>query len=413
MPSSTVAVGPAHRRDRQQRHHRRQHHLRGLRPVRLDHRSEWLQRPSRASVPTTRWNQRLARPDRRQIRRGQPARSGIDLNQRKIPPCSPRLRVAGGRPATPPTAPTASPSTRPSWPSPSRSWSTTTTTAGTEGNLIVYGSIQQFARGPVGTFKRSKQLLADHRLREALHLGPAARLCLATELPGSFDAPWALGSVTTNAGADSASVCPPLLGVYSGLRRRRPDRSRRHPVLLGIPGGLPGYPSSTAPSPPTSVTASQIQRHCDGELDGSRQQRRIHHHRLHREPESALLHLRGYTVCGAGATSATITGMPAGSRYTFTVTATNANGTSSPSSASNSVIIPAAPTAPTGVTATVNTNGTVTVSWTASPDGSTDHQLHGDRQPGLLALHGYHRQRQRRRRRPSAGSPPGPRTPSR
>jgi Domain of unknown function (DUF4082)/Bacterial Ig-like domain/Fibronectin type III domain/Bacterial Ig domain len=66
------------------------------------------------------------------------------------------------------------------------------------------------------------------------------------------------------------------------------------------------------------------------------------------------------------ATSTTVTGLTNGTTYTFTVSATNANGTGPESSPSNAVTPsgPTLPGAPTGVTATAG-NGSATVSWTA------------------------------------------------
>ena len=71
------------------------------------------------------------------------------------------------------------------------------------------------------------------------------------------------------------------------------------------------------------------------------------------------------TVTGSPpATSATVTGLTNGTAYTFTVTATNANGASPASSPSNAVTPNNLPGAPTGATATAG-NGSATVSWTA------------------------------------------------
>src|SRR5207253_1294540 len=66
-------------------------------------------------------------------------------------------------------------------------------------------------------------------------------------------------------------------------------------------------------------------------------------------------------------TSLVFTGLTNGTSYTFTVTATNAVGTSAASAASNAVIPATVPGPPTGATATRG-NGSATVSWTAPVD---------------------------------------------
>jgi hypothetical protein len=71
------------------------------------------------------------------------------------------------------------------------------------------------------------------------------------------------------------------------------------------------------------------------------------------------------TVSGSPpATSVTVNGLTNGTSYTFTVSATNANGTSPASSPSNSVTPSNLPGAPTAVSATAG-NTSATVSWTA------------------------------------------------
>ncbi len=91
--------------------------------------------------------------------------------------------------------------------------------------------------------------------------------------------------------------------------------------------------------------------------------------------------ITGYTVTSdpaggtgstVGATSTTVTGLSNGVSYTFTVTATNAIGTSDPSAPSNSVTpqAPTAPDAPTNVTASPG-NASASVSWTAPFNGGS------------------------------------------
>jgi len=79
------------------------------------------------------------------------------------------------------------------------------------------------------------------------------------------------------------------------------------------------------------------------------------------------------TVSGSPpATSTTISGLTAGSAYTFRVQAVNGGGSSAASAASNAVTPTAAvaPAAPTGVSATPDT-GALTVAWTPASDGGS------------------------------------------
>jgi hypothetical protein len=73
------------------------------------------------------------------------------------------------------------------------------------------------------------------------------------------------------------------------------------------------------------------------------------------------------TVSVGGSTLSTlVTGLTNGTTYAFVVNATNGTGTSGASAPSNNVIPAGVPTAPTGVTATVNGVGSLSVSWTAA-----------------------------------------------
>lgn len=76
-----------------------------------------------------------------------------------------------------------------------------------------------------------------------------------------------------------------------------------------------------------------------------------------------------YTVSGASS-PLTVTGLPTGGTYTFTVTATNSYGTSAASAASNSVTVTTVPATPAAPGAS-SPNGTSydTVTWTAPANG--------------------------------------------
>ena len=204
---------------------------------------------------------------------------------------------------------------RPSWPSTNHSWSTTIGRR-SEGPLNIYGSVQQYGRGPVGTFGTT-----SHRLPQALHLGSATELCLPTELPGAVD----------------GLVGPDLDHPTPRARPRTP-----------VPTLLPGIGTTTPLTNYCATTrrASRLPRHHRSDTahqcHRNRQRRGYRHawavpatlprhHVLHGQRQPCLVSCTGFTAGGAGATTTTIQGLTPGTSYVFTVTATNADGTSDPS----------------------------------------------------------------------------------
>ena len=233
----------------------------------------------------------------------------------------------------------------------------------TEGPLVVYGSIQQFARGPIGTFSGnslSTGYLKHYTWDPLLNfVSPPSYLVPSTPS-------WVLQGAATNAGNGSNSTCPPLLGVYAGtvngVIQNGPSVTQ---YCSGSPGGLPNFPTITAPSVPTNVHATS---NANGTVTvtwtdpQSSNGSAITGYAVSPSPQCASCTYGNLT--GSNVTSTTISGLTRGSWYNFTVTATNLVGTSSPSVASNSVIAPDVPTAPTNASATTNQDGSVTVSWT-------------------------------------------------
>jgi Fibronectin type III domain len=227
------------------------------------------------------------------------------------------------------------------------------TAPGTEGSLNVYGSIQQYGRGPVGQFSGDSITTGylKHYTWDPLlnFVSPPSYLVPSTPS-------WVLENVDANAGTPSTDVCPPLLPVYGSSQEITQYCS-------AATGGLPDYPSITAPSPPSGVSAvanangTVTVTWTDPPNNGST----ITGYTVSPSPQCASC--TGTTVSGAGATSATISGLTPGTYYSFSVTATNSNGTGDPSAYSNSVAPPTSPSAPTSVSATL-TGTTVKVGWT-------------------------------------------------
>ncbi len=226
----------------------------------------------------------------------------------------------------------------------------------TEGTLDDYGSIQQYARGPVGTFNGNSSVsgYVKHYTWDPLldYLFPPSYLVPST-------AAWTLTSVAVNAGSEATAVnvCPPLEPAYGYSQWITAYCSQ-------TTGGLPNYPAETVPTPPTAVTATASANSTatvDWTDPVSSNGSSISSYTVTAFPTCSSC--GGTVVSGSGATSTTITGLTPGDTYTFTVTATNASGASSPSTVSNAVVIPTVPNAPTLVTAVGNSNGSVTVNW--------------------------------------------------
>jgi len=128
--------------------------------------------------------------------------------------------------------------------------------------------------------------------------------------------------------------------------------------MTGTTYGPPSAPSIDLANPPTpSSTTATIYWLTDTNTNGSN----ISLYTVTASP--------GGQTCTASsaATSCSISGLTLGTTYTFTVTATNAYGTSDPSDASPSITIVSAPGAPTSPKATtsVSSETTVSVSWSA------------------------------------------------
>jgi hypothetical protein len=126
------------------------------------------------------------------------------------------------------------------------------------------------------------------------------------------------------------------------------------------PGASVGATPATVPGAPTGVTASGGNGQAtvswtDPTSDGGSA---ITQYTVTAQPGGASC-----TVSSASATSCAVTGLTDGTAYTFSVTATNADGTGAASQASNSVVPVTVPDIPTDV-AVAGGDAQVTVSWT-------------------------------------------------
>ena len=223
---------------------------------------------------------------------------------------------------------------------------------GPQGNLNNYGSIQQYARGPVGTFSGNSSTsgyLKHYNWSPLLdYISPPSYLTPSTSS-------WNLTSIDTNAGSTPTNQCPPLKPVYGSTL----------PITqycTASIGGLPTYPSSTAPSAPTDVV---VLANADGTAavswttPGSTGNSPILNYNVGISPVCPAC-----TGTSSTTTSTIITGLTPGTYYVFSLTATNALGTSDPSLSSSSVVIPTVPDAPTLVSAVASLDGSVSVNWT-------------------------------------------------
>ena len=116
-----------------------------------------------------------------------------------------------------------------------------------EGQLAIYGSVQQFARGPVGQYNTGGII---HGFVKNYTWDPLLDYVSPPDYLVPSTAPWDLTSITANAGEHPSSVCPPLASPYGGANTPITGYCSQST------GGLPGYPAATVPSPPTNVTAT-------------------------------------------------------------------------------------------------------------------------------------------------------------
>ncbi len=145
---------------------------------------------------------------------------------------------------------------------------------------------------------------------------------------------WVLASGATNAGDGSTTPAHPCSGVYAGIVNGViQNGSAVTQYCSGSPGGLPNFPTITAPSAPTNVHATS---NANGTVTVTWTDPRpdngsaITGYAVSPSPACASCTYRSLT--GANVTRTTITGLTRGSWYNFTVTATNGVGTQAPRS---------------------------------------------------------------------------------
>ena len=201
-------------------------------------------------------HQRLARADRQRVRRSQPPGDLAGNGERSLPSCA-------GTPGAlcDPSDGTSRnlASTRPCWPSPSPSWSTTTASQqpdnGTEGPLDLYGSdpaISHVARSAPSVAIQPVTSSTTPGTRCSNYVSPPSYLVPST-------ASWDLTSINANAGEHPPRSAPAISGPLRRHRRHRPPRSPSTARLA--PVGCPAIRATPLPSPPTNV---DCHRQCSG-----------------------------------------------------------------------------------------------------------------------------------------------------
>jgi hypothetical protein len=111
---------------------------------------------------------------------------------------------------------------------------------GSDGQLAIYGSVGQYARGPIGTFSNGQSVSGyiKHYTWDPLlgFLAPPDYLGVSPS--------WALGSVGQTGGGGSTSVCPALFGSYAGTDSGGviQDGPAVTQSCAASSGGLPNYP---------------------------------------------------------------------------------------------------------------------------------------------------------------------------
>jgi hypothetical protein len=246
------------------------------------------------------------------------------------------------------------------------------TTTGVYNNLLVSGLNSSTPYSFTVTLQNSSGSATSQTINATTALAPPTNLILstvaATSAIVSFTAPLGASSGTAYSIYNGATVVgtasfPSTTISASGLAADTAyTLTMTATNAIGTSNQSTTINISTLPNPPTSVVATVLtDTYVNVAFTAS----------------SGPLAITGYTVTSSpGSITATgtgspilVTGLSANTAYTFTVTATAAQGTSAPSLPSTAVTTNALPNAPTGLTGTGNTNSSISLSFTA-PYGS-------------------------------------------